>query len=252
MTTPFTYDFGYSWSITWGLLIPVVLFGLIAAAGMWLRWRRWLVAASALVVIWGVVGLLITHALFRINLPMAPPTDGFASSGSGRYLDIGAGSGRATVGLLLARPASHVTAVDIYEGYYGIDDNRPERLMRNAHIAGVAERASVVVGDARALPLETASYDGVISVAAIDHLPRAGIPKALAEAARVLKPRGEFLLAVVNVDWWALMASPHALGHHPRTDPKRWRSLLESAGFTIVEQGTQPAVLYFLCRKSPR
>ncbi len=50
MTTPFTYDFGYSWSITWGLLIPVVLFGAVAAAGLRLRWRRWVVIASALVV----------------------------------------------------------------------------------------------------------------------------------------------------------------------------------------------------------
>jgi SAM-dependent methyltransferase len=252
MTTPFTYDFGYSWSITWGLLIPVVLFGAMAAAGLLLRWRRWAVIASALVVLWGLVGLLITQALFRINLPMAPPTDRFASSGVGRFIDIGAGSGRATIGLLLARPTVHVTAVDIYEGYYGIDDNKPERLMQNASIAGVADRVSVVVGDARALPLETAAYDGVISVAAIDHLPRAGIPTALAEVARVLKPQGEFLLAVVNVDWWARVASPHALGHHPSTDPSRWRSLLESAGFNIVEEETQPAVLYFLCRKSQR
>lgn len=250
MTTPFTYDFGYSWPITWGLLIPVALFGALLAAGVRLKWRRWVVIASALVVVWGIVGLLITHALFRINLPMPPVTDRFASSGSGRFVDIGAGSGRATIGLLLARPRVHVTAVDIYKGYYGIEDNSPERLIRNASIAGVADRTSVVVGDARALPLETGGYDGVISVAAIDHLPRAGIPKALAEAARVLKPRGEFLLAVVNVDWWARLASPHALGHHPRTDPGRWRTLLESAGFAIIEQGTRPAVLYFLCRKS--
>lgn len=250
MTTPFTYDFGYSWPITWGLLIPVVLFGVLAAAGLRLKWRRWIVIASALVVVWGIVGLLITHALFRINLPVPPLTERFASSGSGRFVDIGAGSGRATIGLLLARPRAHVTAVDIYKGYYGIDDNRPERLIRNAGIAGTADRVSVVVGDARALPLETGAFDGVISVAAIDHLPRAGIPKALAEAARVLKPQGEFLLAVVNVDWWAWVVSPHALGHHPRTDPGRWRTLLESAGFNIIEQGTQPAVLYFLCRKS--
>jgi len=250
MTTPFAYDFGYSWPITWGLLIPVVLFGVLAAAGLRLKWRRWIVIASALVVVWGIVGLLITHALFRINLPVPPLTERFASSGSGRFVDIGAGSGRATIGLLLARPRAHVTAVDIYKGYYGIDDNRPERLIRNASIAGTADRLSVVVGDARALPLETGAFDGVISVAAIDHLPRAGIPKALAEAARVLKPQGEFLLAVVNVDWWAWVVSPHALGHHPRTDPGRWRTLLESAGFNIIEQGTQPAVLYFLCRKS--
>lgn len=250
MTTPFTYDFGYSWPIAWGHLAPIVIFGTLAAVGLWLRWRRWLVIASALVVAWGIAGLFITHALFRINLPVAPPTDAFVQSGSGRLIDIGAGSGRATVGLLLARPRATVTAVDIYKGYYGIDDNTPDRLMRNVRIAGVAGRAETLTGDARELPLETGAYDGVISFAAIDHLPRAGIPKALSEVARVLKPGGEFLMAVVNVDVWARFASPHALGHHPRADPNRWRTLLESAGFSIAEQGTQPGVLYFLCRKS--
>ena len=104
------------------------------------------------------------------------------------------------IGLLLAKPRVTVTAVDIYKGYYGIDDNTPERFMLNARIAGVADRADAKVGDARELPLETGAYDGAISLAAIDHIRRADIPKALAEAARILKPRGEFLLMIVNVD----------------------------------------------------
>jgi SAM-dependent methyltransferase len=249
MTTPFTYDFGYSWPITWGLLVPLALFGGLAALGVWLRWRRWLVIASGLVAIWAIAGLLITHMLFRLTFPQTMPTQQFLSSGTGRVVDIGAGSGRAAIGLLLAKPRVTVTAVDIYSGYYGIDDNTPERFMRNARIAGVADRAEAKVGDARKLPLETGTYDGAISLAAIDHIPRAGIPTALAEAARVLKPGGEFLLMVVNVDHWAMFASPHAIGHHARANPGRWRALLVSAGFDVVEQGTQPAVLYFLTRK---
>ena len=250
MTTPLTYDFGYSWSVAWGHLLPIALFGGLAVLGSWLGWRRWLVMASSLLAVWGVAGLLITHFLFRINLPVPPSTGQFLSSGSGRVVDVGAGSGRAAVGLLLARPRVTVTAVDIYSGYYGIDDNTPERLLVNARIAGVAERAEAKVGDARALPLATGAYDGVISVAAIDHLPRAGIPKAVAEAARVLKPGGEFLLTVVNVDAWAWLASPHAMTHHPPADAGRWRALLESSGFDVVEQGTQPGGLYFFSRKS--
>jgi SAM-dependent methyltransferase len=249
MTTPFTYDFGYSWFITWGNLVPIVLFGGLAALGLWLRWRRWLVMASSLLAVCAVAGLLIMHFVLRISLPLELPTQRFLSSGTGRVVDIGAGSGRAAIGLLLAKPRVTVTGVDIYRGYYGIDDNTPERFMRNARIAGVSDRADAKVGDARELPLETGAYDGAISLAAIDHIRRADIPKALGEAARVLKPRGEFLLMVVNVDHWAMFASPHALGHHPRADANRWRAMLESAGFDIVEQGTQPAVLYFLTRK---
>lgn len=249
MTTPFTYDFGYSWPITWGLLVPLALFGGLAALGIWLRWRRWVVIAWSLPAIWAVAGLLITHLLFRLTFPLESPTQQFLSSGSGRVVDIGAGSGRAAIGLLLAKPRVTVTAVDIYEGYFGIDDNTPERFMLNARIAGVADRAEAKVGDARELPLASASYDGAISLAAIDHVRRADIPKALAEAARVLKPRGEFLLMIVNVDRWAMFASPHAIGHHPRANADRWREMLTSAGFDVVEQGTQPALLYFLTRK---
>ena len=249
MTTPFTYEFGYSWWIVWGHLVPVAVFGGLGLIGLRLRWRRWLVMIFAVVAAWGVSGLLITHYLFALNLPAQLPTAQFLPSGAGRVVDIGAGSGRASIGLLLERPRVTVTGVDIYRGYYGIADNTPERFMRNAHIAGVADRADAKVGDARELPLATSAYDGAISFAAIDHLPRAGVPKALAEAARVLKPGGEFLLIVVNVDGWARFASPHALGHHPPADRRRWRTLLESAGFQIEEQGTQPGALYFLSRK---
>jgi SAM-dependent methyltransferase len=250
MTTPFTYDFGYSWWIGWGHLVPIALFGGLAVLAFWLRWRRWLVIVSGLLAIWGIAGLVISQFLFRLNLPVDLPTQQFLPSGTGRVVDIGAGSGRATVGLLLARPRVTVTAIDIYRGYFGIDDNTPERLMRNARIAGVADRAEAKVGDARELPLSTGTYDGAISVAAIDHLPRAGIPKALSEAARVLKPEGEFLLTIVNVDALARFSSPHAMGHHPAADPNRWRALLESSGFEVVEQGTQPGALYFFSRKS--
>jgi hypothetical protein len=34
-------------------------------------------------------------------------------------------------------------------GYWGIDENTPERFMKNARIAGVAERAAARVGDMR-------------------------------------------------------------------------------------------------------
>jgi SAM-dependent methyltransferase len=249
MTSPFAYDFGYSWLVVWGPLIPLVMFGGLAGLGLWLGWRRWLVIALAVPAVWATFSLATIHAAAGINAPQPLPTERFLASGSGRVVDVGAGSGRAAVGLLLARPGVTVTAVDIYSGYYGIDDNTPERFMVNARIAGVATRAKAVVGDARALPLASAEYDGVISSYAIDHITRDGIPKALSEVGRVLKPGGEFLLTIVNVDWWALLTSPHAIAHHPRANPVRWRTMLETAGFEVVEQGTKPMTMYFLSRK---
>ena len=151
--------------------------------------------------------------------------------------------------MLLSRPKTTVVGLDIYSGYWGIDDNTPERFLRNARIAGAVGRADARAGDVRGMPFKDGEFDAVVSVDAIDHLNKEGIAKALSEVARVLKPRGEFLLTIVNVDWLVKLTSPHALAHHPAQDPARWRSLLESAGFAMEEDGAQPGGLYFFARK---
>ena len=172
----------------------------------------------------------------------------FPGVGAGRVLDAGAGSGRAAVGVLLARPKATVTGLDIYRGYWGIDDNTPERFMKNARIAGVANRADTRTGDMRDMPFHDGEFDAVVSSYAIDHLRRDDLVKGLSEVARVLKPRGEFLVLIVNPDWLTWVFAP-PIAHHPRPDPARWRSLLEQAGLAVVEEGMKPATLYFLAQK---
>jgi ubiquinone/menaquinone biosynthesis C-methylase UbiE len=179
---------------------------------------------------------------------MTLPTDRYLQSGSGEVLDAGAGSGRAAVGVLLARPKTTVTALDIYSGYWGIDDNTPARFMKNAATAGAAARAQARTGDMRKMPFNDASFDAVISSYAIDHLGRDGRMNALHEVARVLKSHGEFLLAIVNADWWTWLVSP-PMAHHFRPDAARWRAQLEEAGFAVEEEGRQPVTLYWLARK---
>jgi SAM-dependent methyltransferase len=244
-----SYDFGYSWLIVNGHLIPLALAGAVVAGALRRGWPRWVTLLAGLVAVWSVAGFLISNLVFRLNLPVEPPTARFLASGEGRVLDAGAGSGRAAVGVLLTRPKTTVVGLDIYSGYWGIDGNTPERFMANARIAGAGDRAEARVGDLRDLPFKDGEFDAVVSVAAIDHLNREGIAKALAEVARVLKPRGEFLLTIVNVDWLVKLTSPHALAHHPRQDPAKWRALLEQAGMPLEEDGSQPGGLYFLARK---
>jgi SAM-dependent methyltransferase len=247
----FTYDFGYSWFIAYGLAVPLVLAAALACLAAWRRWPRLVSFGAWAIAAWAIAGLILVNVVFGINRPMELPTERFLPSGRGRVLDVGAGSGRAAVGVLLARPATRVTGIDLYRGYMGIEDNTPERFMRNARIAGAAERAEAVRGDARALPFGDATFDAVVSSYVIDHLRGEGKAEALAEAARVLKPRGEFLLLIVNADWPTRLFSPHALAHHPRQDPARWRAMLEKAGFAIEEEGTRPATLYWFARKRP-
>jgi ubiquinone/menaquinone biosynthesis C-methylase UbiE len=179
---------------------------------------------------------------------MSLPTQRFLTSGTGHVLDVGAGSGRAAIGVLLARPRTTAMGVDIYNGYWGIDENTPERFMKNARIAGVAERAAARVGDMRELPFSDAEFDAVVSSYAIDHLRRAERPKAIAEVARVLKPGGEFLLLIVHVDWKTWLVSP-LLAHHPSQNPESWRAWLQESGFSVEEEGMRFATLYFLAKK---
>ena len=78
MTSPFLYDFGYPWPITWIHVIPLVL-GLAAAAlGVRLGWRRWVVGLWSVIGIWGIAGLILTHTIMGgLNGPQRVPSDRF-------------------------------------------------------------------------------------------------------------------------------------------------------------------------------
>jgi SAM-dependent methyltransferase len=246
------YDFGYPWWMTWGHLIPLVLFGLLALASWRLAWSRWIVAVSGALALWGLAGFLIMNQVFVVSQPLPLPTPQFLPDGSGRVLDMGAGSGRATLMVLQTRPKTTVVALDIYSGYWGISDNTPERLKRNAADAGAASRVEIQVADMRELPFPDASFDGVVSSFAIDHLRRDDVPRALREAARVLRPRGQILIMNLNVDGWIRVALPTLPGHGyfgREQDTNRWRTMLTEAGFDVVEHGTQPGTNYFLGQK---
>lgn len=247
------FDFGYPWFMTWGHLIPLVLFGVLALVAWRLSWNRWVLAGTVLLACWGLAGFLIMNQVLVVGEPLPLPTPQFLSDGSGRVLDLGAGSGRATLMVLQSRPKTTVVALDIYSGYWGINDNTPERLTRNAAAAGVADRVEVRVADMRELPFPDASFDGVVSSFAIDHLRRDDVPRALREAARVLRPGGQILIMNLNVDAWIRVAIPALPGHGyfgRGQDTNRWRKVLTETGFDVLEQGTQPGAYYFLGRKT--
>ena len=132
--------------------------------------------------------------------------------------------------------------MDIYSGYWGIDENTPERFMRNARIAGVAERADARVGDMRQLPFSDGEFDAVVSSYAIDHLRRAERPKAIAEVAgpqtgrRV--PADDYPGRLDDLAHLTPARAP------PVADPEPWRAMLQENGFTVEEEGTQFTTLY--------
>jgi ubiquinone/menaquinone biosynthesis C-methylase UbiE len=187
------------WPLTGGHLIVFVAAAAVAGFCWWRGRRAWATLA-AVIAAWGLAGSVVMHRAVLINAPLAPIPDAFLPSRTGRVLDLGAGSGRGTVGVLLARPKATVTAVDLYRGYYGIDDNTPDRLYANATRAGVADRVQVRVADMRELPFAAGDFEAAISVAAIDHLRWTSIEQALRETARVLTPGGQLLIVSLNAD----------------------------------------------------
>ena len=108
--------------------------------------------------------------------------------------------------VLRARPQATLVASDLFgsslEEHFGTGDSPQDRLRRNLEAAGVSNRATIETVDMRRLPFEDATFDTIVSAYAVDHLNREGSKTALKEAARVLKPGGDFLLMVVEIDFW--------------------------------------------------
>jgi SAM-dependent methyltransferase len=248
-----TFDFGYPWWLRYG---HVVVLGPALGLLVWARrrgWPRWAVAGLVGGGAWAAASLLILILVLDVNGVPPLPTAQFLAGGTGRVLDLGAGTGRSSIMVLRARPQVTLVASDqfgeSFDQHFGKGDSPQERLRANLVAAGVAERATVVTADMRQLPLATAEFDGIVSAYAVDHLGRQGIPQALREAARVLKPRGDLLLMLVENDGWARFAFGPALSHGATRGAEWWKQRLTEAEFAVVEEGRRPLTLYLLARR---
>jgi SAM-dependent methyltransferase len=102
------------------------------------------------------------------------------------------------------------------------------------------------------MPLESGSFDAVVSAYAIDHLGGDDIRRSLVEASRVLRPGGELLLMVMNPDGWTRVAFPLLAAHGyfgGRGAPERWHAAVVEAGFEVLEVGRAPATLYLFAKR---
>jgi glycogen synthase len=126
-----------------------------------------------------------------------------------RVLDMGGGPGRMSIPLSRRH---FVTLTDISPQM--LDLVRPH----------ATERLALQVADARSVPFADESFDYVLAIDLLPHIP---VPEQLlAEARRVLKPGGHLIIDVTNsVPWWTL-AYPRYLGRRPH----RWISIWRSGG----------------------
>ncbi|HEY3439365.1 MAG TPA: class I SAM-dependent methyltransferase [Paludibaculum sp.] len=248
-----TLDFGYPWWLSYGHLALAVPACVLLLVGMRRGWSRGAMVGLGAVTVWAGAVFLLIHFGVGINSTPPLPTQSFLRGGTGRVLDLGAGTGRSSIMVLTARPQATLVASDLfgdsYDLHFGRGEKPQERLLRNLQAAGVADRATIETADMRKLPFADASFDAIVSAYAVDHLGRDGIGKALREAARVLKPGGEFLLILVANDGWAKLAFGPVLSHGGTRGRDWWMARMQEAGFQVAEAGASPATLYLLGRR---
>jgi ubiquinone/menaquinone biosynthesis C-methylase UbiE len=246
-------NFEYPWFLSYGHLPIVAAVLLLLLLGYWLKWSKWPMLILGVIFLWSSSAFLVARFAMDINGRASLPTENFLRSGTGRVLDIGAGTGRSSIMVLEARPRTTLVALDLFgqsfDQHFGPGDSPQERLLRNLKAAGVAERASITTADMRKLPFEPATFDGVVSAYAMDHLNREGSIQALAEAARVLKPGGDFLLILITKEPWVEFSFGPLIMHAGTRDRAWWTSHVQEAGFQVEEAGTRPATLYILARR---
>jgi len=247
------FDFGYPWWLSYGqvvVLLPAFLLLLVSWKFKWAVWSR---ALLSVLVLWSGAALLVTRFVFDVNGVPSLPAQDFLHSRNGRVLDLGAGTGRSSIMVLKSRPQATLVALDLFaesfEQHFGHSDSPEQKLLANLKAAGVDARAAVQKGDMRELPFEPATFDAVVSAYAVDHLNRKGISESLAEAARVVKPGGDFLLILIGKEPWGQFAFGPLLMHMGSRGPDWWTARLEEAHFKVVEHGVQPVTLYFLARR---
>jgi SAM-dependent methyltransferase len=247
--SPLSLDFGYPWWLNYGHL---ALFGLLLAAIFGARAAG---ASGRVLLVLGVIavwagGVALLVYLFGINRVPPLPTQAFLGSGTGRVLDLGAGTGRSSIMVLAERPRATLVASDLFGSsfaqHFGPSQSPQERLLANLKRAGVDARATIETADMLKLPFSDGEFDAIVSAYAMDHLGRRGATVALAEAHRVLRPGGDFLLMLVANDGWAKLAFGPLLSHGGTYGAEWWRAAAGAAGFDVREQGSRPVTTYFL------
>jgi SAM-dependent methyltransferase len=123
---------------------------------------------------------------------------GLPLRGDERLLDLGCGRGAVLLQAAQLLPHGTAIGVDLWKTT-DQSGNDPVVTRRNAVAEGVAGRVELRTADMRALPFMDGGFDIVVSSLAIHNIPAAPErARAIAEAARVLKPGGRLLIADIR------------------------------------------------------
>ena len=247
-------DFGYAPIYVYGHLIITVIAAPLLYLAFKRGWPKLLMGALAAIALWSLASFVIVNYVVGINSRTTLPTEQFFKAGEGVVLDMGAGSGRSALMVLESRPKATLVALDTFaesytEHFHEDSAAGQARILANLSAAGVAGRATIKQGDMRQIPYPDATFDAIVSVAAIDHLGSKGAGVAFKEASRVIKPGGDFLLIVLSKDAWLKFIAGPLMLHSGTPKMESWAMALNTLKFDIVEKGTRPATIWILARK---
>jgi glycosyltransferase involved in cell wall biosynthesis/2-polyprenyl-3-methyl-5-hydroxy-6-metoxy-1,4-benzoquinol methylase len=117
-----------------------------------------------------------------------------------RVLDLGCGVGYGAK--ILARSATQVVAADVdeYPFRYG-EETYPDAKIQRVHISPITKT--------QGLPFADGSFDAVVSLGVIEHVPVEQMQAFFAEIARVLKPDGAVILSTPNKNVYIHYPDPY-------------------------------------------
>src|SRR5258706_1234535 len=99
-----TLDFGYPWWLSYGHAIILARALALLLIGYVRKWSKGPMIFFGALALWSGAAVVLMRFGFDINGRAALPTQSFLRSGTGRVLDLGAGTGRSSIMVLTARP----------------------------------------------------------------------------------------------------------------------------------------------------
>jgi hypothetical protein len=125
-------NFGYPWYLSYGHLVIAAVALCLLLFGYARKWSKVAMVLIGALTLWSVAAFLVARLGLDVNGRLPLPTQKFLASGTGRVLDMGAGTGRSTLMVLEARPQTTVVALDLfaesYEHHFGTGQSGQERL----------------------------------------------------------------------------------------------------------------------------
>ncbi len=152
-------------------------------------------------------------------------------------LEIGCGTGKLLVEL--ARNAGHVTGLDISPGMLSVCRRRLDHLKTALH------NITLLEGDARNIPVEDLSIDGIFAAFTLELFPPSDMQEVLDECRRILRPGGRLVTVSLSdqgrqglmyrLYQWTRRHWPHVVDCRPIHS----RGLLQEAGFVVTDHTFQ-------------